>query len=410
MERYLSEIKEIEADEILKSIGEYNADPSDKKVNLSIGVCAGNNGKVQIFNTVLKAEQIIKEKYEEKPYLLSNGGDRFSLLTQKIIFGEDSEYIKEKRISTIQTIGGTGAIAIALEFLKCFNMSNPSIYVTNIPYINHVNMIKSNGFNLKYINFFDYNLIDINYNLFLNDLKNIDNESVIFLQPSCYNPCSININSEYFEEITNIVLLKKHIIVFDIAYQGFGNGEMDNDVTLIRQFQKNNIPFIVCQSFAKNMSLYGERAGALHIVCKNENEKKKILSSLLIITRRFYSSPTIHTNRLVCEILENPNLKIEWLNELKQLAHHIANIRNLFFDKLQQIQNKYNLNYDWSVYKKQVGLFSYVPIFSDIFQSLKNHHIYIVKTGRINVSGITMDNIDYITETICLCLSERAAS
>ncbi|SOV73665.1 aspartate aminotransferase [Plasmodium sp. gorilla clade G3] len=404
MEKLLSSLENIEVDNILKTAREFKEDMCEEKINLSIGVCCNDDGNLHIFDSILKADKLVTEKYKEKPYLLGNGTEDFSLLTQNLIFGNKSKYMQDKKICTIQCIGGTGAIFVLLEFLKILNVE--TIYVTNPPYINHVNMIESRGFNLKYINFFDYNLIDINYDLFLNDLRNIPNGSSIILQISCYNPCSVNIEEKYFDEIIQIVLQKKHVIIFDIAYQGFGHTNLEEDVLLIRKFEEKNISFSVCQSFSKNMSLYGERAGALHIVCKNEEEKKIVFNNLCFIVRKFYSSPVIHTNRILCQLLENQNLKLNWIKELSQLSERITNNRILFFNKLETYQKKYNLNYDWNVYKKQRGLFSFVPLLAKISDHLKTHHVYIINNGRINVSGITKNNVDYIADKICLSLSQ----
>ncbi|GAW79566.1 aspartate aminotransferase [Plasmodium gonderi] len=408
MDTLISQLKDVEPDNILKSTVEYNNDKSEVKVNLSIGVCCNENGTLHIFKSVLEAEKIVREKCKEKPYLLSNGTKEFSLLTQELIFGVNSNYMKEKRICTVQTIGGTGSIFIALQLFKSLNVS--TIHVTSIPYINHVNMIKSYGFNVKYINFFDVNSININYEAFLNDLRNLENGASIIFQVSCYNPCSTNIDETYFEEITEIVLKKKHIIIFDVAYQGLGSPNLHDDVSLIRKFEEKQICFVVCQSFSKNMSLYGERAGALHIICTSKKERKIVANNLRTLIRKFYSSPTIHTNRIICELLQNEKLKSEWIKDLQQLSERVHKNRILFFEKMEFYQKKFHLNYDWNVYKNQSGIFSFVPLFSRIYDKLKDYHIYIINSGRINVSGITHQNVDYVAEKVCLCLYEAEKS
>ncbi|GAB65053.1 aspartate aminotransferase mitochondrial precursor [Plasmodium cynomolgi strain B] len=403
MDALIGQLEDVEPDNILKSAEEFKNDKSDVKVNLSIGVCCDENGQLHIFKSVLEAEKLVQQRYKEKPYLLSNGTKEFSLLTQKLIFGENSKYVMEKKICTVQAIGGTGAIFIALQLFKRLHIHE--ICVTNRPYINHVNMITSYGFKVKYISFFEDKLVNINYDAFLYDLRNLEDGSVVMLQVSCYNPCSTNMEEIYFDQIADIVCKKKHVIVFDVAYQGFGSPNLNDDVSLIRKFEERGISFVVCQSFSKNMSLYGERAGALHIICKSKEERKIMANNLRIIIRKFYSSPTIHTNRIVCQLLENEKLKSEWINDLRELSERVHKNRVLFFEKMEFYQKKYDLNYDWSVYKKQSGIFSFVPLFAGIYDKLKEHHIYIIDNGRINVSGITARNVDYVAEKACLCLA-----
>ncbi|CAG9482761.1 aspartate aminotransferase, putative [Plasmodium vivax] len=404
MDALIGQLENVEPDNILKSAEEFRNDKSDVKVNLSIGVCCDENGQLHIFKSVLEAEKLVQQRYKEKPYMLSNGTKQFSLLTQKLIFGENSKYLKEKKICTVQAIGGTGAICIALQLFKMLHIRE--ICVTNKPYVNHVNMITSNGIKVKYISFFEEKLVNINYDAFLNDLRKLEDGSVLLLQVSCYNPCSTNIEEIYFDEIANIVWKKKHVIVFDIAYQGFGSSNMNDDVSLVKKFEERGISFVVCQSFSKNMSLYGERAGALHIVCKSKEERKIVANNLRVITRKFYSSPTIHTNRIVCQLLEDEKLKSEWISDLRELSERVHKNRVLFFEKMEFYQKKFDLHYDWSVYKKQRGIFSFVPMFSAIYRKLKEHHVYIIDNGRINVSGITARNVDYVAEKVCLSLAE----
>lgn len=405
MDALIGQLEDVEPDSILKSAEDFKNDKSDVKVNLSIGVCCNENGELHIFKSVLDAEKLVQQRYKEKPYLLSNGTEQFSILTQELIFGDNSKYIKEKKICTIQAIGGTGAIFIALQFFKMLHIQE--ICVTNSPYINHVNMIKSYGFNIKYISFFEEKLVSINYDAFLYDLRNLEDGSVVILQVSCYNPCSTNIEEIYFDEIADIVWKKKHVILFDVAYQGFGSSNLNDDVSLIRKFEERGLSFVVCQSFSKNMSLYGERAGALHIICKSKEERKIVANNLRMITRKFYSSPTIHTNRIVCQLLENEKLKSEWISDLRKLSERVHKNRVLFFDKMEFYQKKFDLHYDWSVYKKQRGIFSFVPPFAGIYDMLKEHHVYIIDSGRINVSGITARNVDYVAEKACLCLAVK---
>ncbi|KJP89050.1 hypothetical protein AK88_01343 [Plasmodium fragile] len=405
MDALLGQLEDVEPDNILKSAEEFKNDKSEVKVNLSIGVCCDENGQLHIFKSVLEAEKLVQERYKEKPYLLSNGTKQFSLLTQKLIFGENSKYIKEKRICTVQAIGGTGAMFIALQLFKMLHIHD--ICLMNRPYINHINMITSYGFKVKYLCFFEEKLVNINYDAFLYDLRNLEDGSVIILQVSCYNPCSTNIEAIYFDQIAEIVWKKKHIIVFDVAYQGFGSSNLNDDVSLIRKFEERGISFVVCQSFSKNMSLYGERAGALHIICKSKEERKIVANNLRIITRKFYTSPTVHTNRIVCQVLENKKLKSEWIKDLRELSERVHKNRILFFEKMEFHQKKFDLHYDWSVYKKQRGIFSFVPLFAEICDMLKEHHVYIIDNGRINVSGITAHNVDYVAEKACFCLAVK---
>ncbi|CRG84721.1 aspartate aminotransferase, putative [Plasmodium relictum] len=404
MDKALLNLKSTRGDIILETALDYIKDKSNKKVNLSFGAIMAEDGNYYSFKSVNEAEKIVIEQYKDKPYIFTNGTKEFSILTQELLFGKNSKYMKEKRICTIQTIGGDGSIFLAIKFLKSLNIK--CIYVTNSYYVTHVTMIKACDLTPKYLNFYDSNLGDINYDLFLNDLKNIEDGSCIILQTFACNPCSMNIKEEYFEEIIDIFLKKKHIVVFDVAYLCFGNSSLEKDVLLIRKFEENGIAFIVSQTFSKCMAIYGSRAGALHIICENKSQRQSVANKLCSIAEASYGTPSVHVNRVICEILRNEKLKSSWIKDLCELSEHINNKRILFLEKLEFHQKKYNLNYEWNKYKKQRGIFVYIPLIGKIFEKLRFYHIYIIHSGRINVSGITKDNVDYIADIICLCLSE----
>lgn len=404
MESVLERAKYIEPDCIMKTSLQFQLDESKEKVNLSIGVCCNDSGKLHIFDSVLLADKKVSEKYREKPYILSNGSKDYSLLTQELAFGKNSEYIKAKRICTIQTIGGTGAIFIILDYLRRFEIK--SVYVTQSPYLNHTSMIQGFGYEVKYLHYYDNNKLGIDYELFLRDLREIPCNSCLLLQVCCYNPCSTDIDESYFDEIAKIIKEKRHIIILDLAYQGLSSSNLEKDVALIRKFESYGISFAVCQSFSKIMSLYGERAGALHIVCKDKEHRRLIFNNLSVLIRKYYTSPTIHTNRIVCELLKDEHLRKQWTEELHDLSERIKQKRNLLFDTLQTVQTKYQLNYDWSPFKNQRGIFSFVPFLNSIFEKLQMHHIYIIDNGRINVSSITKKNVHFISDKICVCLRE----
>lgn len=405
MESLLSCVKKCKPDNIIRSAMDFKQDPVKDKANLSIGTCCNDDGGLHYFDSVVSAEKIIAERFKSKPILMYNGSKEFSKLTQELIFGKNSSYIKEKRVCTIQTFGAVGAYYMCLSFLKIMGITN--IYLTDKPYINHLYISESLEFNVKYLKFYDASILDINYVSFLEDLKNVVPKSVVVIQPSSYNPCAVNIAEEYFDQIANMVIEKDLLIIFDVAYQGFAYFDLDKDVQLIRRFQERNIYFFVCQSFSKMMALYGERAGALHVVCKNKENRGIVATNFFVFARTSYNFPTVHTSRLVIEVLGNEKLRTQWLNDLYELGKKIRDKRFLFFEKLEVEQKKYNLNIDWTPYKKQVGLFSFVPMLSEICDDLKEKHIYIVDDGRINISALTPNNIDMVVDRICQCLKNK---
>lgn len=404
MNSFWDSVEYCNCDPIIQTSIDFKNDPAEMKANLCIGICCNDFEQLNFFESVKEAEKIVTEKYKAKPYMIDNTTDDYSKLTQELIFGKDSIYMKQNRICTIQSLGGAGALFLSFNILKLCEVKN--VYVTDVPYVNHINMSNYWGYTEKHLRFFDSTKIGIDYEGFLEDLQQVLPNSAVFIQPCCYNPCSVEIEEEYHDKITDIVIEKKIIIVFDIPYQGFGSSDLDTDAKLIRKFQEKNIQFIVCQSFSKNMAMYGERVGAIHVVCQDKEECAKVARQCVLFTRKCYNFPPLHPNRVVVEILGNEQLRTKWKNELRDLSENIKLKRANFFDKLNATQKKYGLNINWEPYKKQSGLFCFIPLFANIYDALKKEHIYIVSNGRINMSSLAPNKLDFVVDRICHCLKE----
>ena len=115
---------------------------------------------------------------------------------------------------------------------------------------------------------------------------------------------------------------------FDTAYQGFTSGSLDEDAYGLRLFMEQGFEMIIAQSFAKIMGLYGERTGALHVVCADKDNATRVLSQLKIIIRSAYSSPPKHGARIAGLILTDEALRAEWLGNLKDVTKRMNDMRN----------------------------------------------------------------------------------
>lgn len=112
---------------------------------------------------------------------------------------------------------------------------------------------------------------------------------------------------------------------------------------------------MLCQSFAKNLGLYGERAGTFSMIVSSNEEKQRVQSQLKRIIRPLYSSPPIHGALLVATILGNEDLYQEWLGEVKKMADRIIAMRERLYDLLIELKTPG----DWGHIKSQIGMFSF---------------------------------------------------
>lgn len=182
-----------------------------------------------------------------------------------------------------------------------------------------------------------------------------------------------------------------------MAYQGFASGDVDRDAAAVRHFLKDGHQIVLAQSYAKNMGLYGERAGAFTVVASSKDEAARVLSQIKIIVRPMYSNPPIHGARIVTEILSDPTLKKEWLGNVKLMADRIINVRTQLKDNIKNLGSSRN----WEHITDQIGMFCFTGMTPPQVERItKEFSVYLTKDGRISMAGVTSKNVQYLAEAM----------
>lgn len=344
-------------DPILGTTIAYNNDKDPNKVNLGVGAYRDNNGKPVVFSTVKKAEKLIMEDPSiNKEYLPIAGFAPFVETAQKLILGENSEALKSKRVASLQTLSGTGALRVALEFIRKFIPA--PVYVSKPTWGNHNKIVAVAGLPLREYPYWNQKKRGLDFEAMTNCFETCPPGSIILLHPCAHNPTGCDPTEEQWKKIAEICLRRNLIPFFDSAYQGFASGDFEKDAFSIRYFISQGLNMIISQSFAKNFGLYGERVGALHFVCDSPDLAQKVKSQAQIIVRTMYSNPPKHGALIVDTIYRNPALFREFLAELKGISGRIVETRHLLKDEL----TKLNVPGDWSHITSQIGMFSYTGL------------------------------------------------
>ncbi|EAT84981.2 hypothetical protein SNOG_07515 [Parastagonospora nodorum SN15] len=229
------------------------------------------------------------------------------------------------------------------------------------------------------------------------DIKAMPKGSIILLHACAHNPTGVDPTEDQWVKIADAVKAGDHFPFFDMAYQGFASGDTNKDAFALRHFIKEGLYPVLCQSFAKNMGLYGERVGAFSVVCESADEKKRVDSQIKILVRPLYSNPPVHGARIASEILNDPSLNKQWLGEVKGMADRIITMRALLKENLEKLGSKH----DWSHITSQIGMFAYTGLKPEQMDALaKEHSVYATKDGRISVAGITSENVGRLAEAI----------
>lgn len=384
-------------DAILGLSEAYKKDTDKNKINLGVGAYRDDNGNPVVLPSVKEAEKRITDKKMNKEYAGISGIPEFTKLSAEFAFGENSRVIKENLNATAQCISGTGGLRLGAAFIKAFYPRNLEVYAPNPTWGNHIPIFKHSGVPIKHYRYYDKNTVALDFKGLLEDISSIPDGSVILLHACAHNPTGIDLKLDQWKELSQLIKKKNHFPFFDMAYQGFASGDVNRDAIAVRQFVEDGHDLALVQSYAKNMGLYGERAGAFSFVCSNKEEADRVMSQLKIIIRPMYSNPPIHGARIVAEILGDPSLKKQWLGEVKEMADRIISVRAKLRDELK----KQGSNHNWEHITNQIGMFCYTGMDpKQVERLIKEFHVYLTKDGRISMAGVTTKNFERLAYCI----------
>ncbi|TGZ84991.1 hypothetical protein EX30DRAFT_337422 [Ascodesmis nigricans] len=373
----------------------FKADKFEQKINLGVGAYRDDQGKPYVLPSVRAAEKRILERGLDKEYAGITGIPAFTKAAAKLAYGADSPVLNNVAIT--QSISGTGALRIGGAFLERFYPYSKTVYLPNPSWANHKAIFNDCHMDVKTYRYYNKDTIGLDIEGLIADIKEAPGNSIFLLHACAHNPTGVDPTPEQWKEISDAMKLKGHFPLFDMAYQGFASGDTNKDAYALRLFIEQGHQIALCQSFAKNMGLYGERVGAFSILAESPEEAKRVDSQIKILVRPLYSNPPISGARIASEILNNPELNAQWLAEVKGMADRIITMRALLKDNLEQLGSQH----DWSHITNQIGMFAYTGLKPEQVDTLaKEYSVYGTKDGRISVAGITSANVKRLAESI----------
>ena len=383
------------ADPIL-GLGEaFKSETRSSKINLGIGVYKDAKGNTPIVKAVKEAERRLLEQENTKNYLPIDGVADFNARTKELLFGANSDIVKNNRARTVQSLGGTGALRIAAEFVKR-QTNSQNVWISTPTWPNHNAIFKAVGINIREYRYYDAERKALDWDNLIADLSQAGEGDVVLLHGCCHNPTGIDPTPEQWDKLAEMSAQKGWLPLFDFAYQGFAHG-LEEDAYGLRAFMKNHKELLVASSFSKNFGLYNERVGAFTVVAENSDIAATALTQVKVIIRTLYSNPSSHGANTVALVLNDAKLRQDWENELTEMRDRIKKMRHRFVELLKE----YGAQQDFSFIINQNGMFSFSGLTAEQVDRLKEEFaIYAVRSGRINVAGITEDNIRYLCESI----------
>ena len=382
-------------DPILGLNEQFAADTNPNKVNLGVGVYYDDNGKLPLLDCVQKAEIAMMEAPKARGYLPIDGIAAYDSAVKNLVFGADSEPVKSGRVATIQAIGGTGGLKIGADFLKHLK-PGAKVLISDPSWENHRALFTQAGFVVETYAYYDAAGRGVNFAGMLADLKAAAPGTVVVLHACCHNPTGYDITPAQWDQVIDVVKAGQLVPFLDMAYQGFGQG-IAEDGAAVAKCVAAGLSFLVSTSFSKSFSLYGERVGALSVLCQDKEEAGRVLSQLKIMIRTNYSNPPIHGGTVVAAVLNTPELRALWEQELAGMRTRIREMRGTLVAGLK----KAGVQQDMGFITTQVGMFSYSGLSKDQMVRLRSEFgVYGTDNGRMCVAALNSKNIDYVCAAI----------
>ena len=382
-------------DPILGLIEQFSADSNPNKVNLGVGVYYDDSGKLPLLKCVQAAEAQIMGTPKARGYLPIDGIAAYDGAVKGLVFGTNSEAVQSDRVATIQAIGGTGGLKVGADFLRRLGTSD-TVLISDPSWENHRALFTAAGFQVGTYPYYDADKRGINFEGMLAGLKAAAAGTVVVLHACCHNPTGYDITPEQWDQVVAVVKKKQLTPFLDMAYQGFGFG-IQEDGAVIQKFVDAGLTFLVSTSFSKSFSLYGERVGALSVLCTDKAEAAKVLSQLKITIRTNYSNPPIHGGSVVATVLGTPELRAQWEVELAEMRDRIKTMRKTLVDGLKAA----GVTQDMSFITQQIGMFSYSGLTKDQMVRLRTEFgVYGTDTGRMCVAAMNSKNIDHVCRSV----------
>ncbi len=376
-------------DPILSLNEAYGKDSRANKINLTIGIYFDESGKIPMLSSVRAAELHVVANAGARPYLPMEGTADFRIAVQHLLFGSGHEAVQTRRAVTIQSVGSSGGIKVGADFIKKYYPTS-TVLLSDPTWDNHHSVFKGAGLTIASYPYYDANTGGVQFDAMLATLSGAQKHSVILLHGCCHNPTGADLTKAQWQQLL-VVLKERELIPFlDLAYQGYSES-IEEDAFAIRLLADSGISFLVVNSFSKSMGLYGERCGALSVICPDAEQAVNVLGQLKATVRQNYSNPPMHGAQIVTRVLSDPALRLMWESEVAVMRERIKTMRR----QLHSLLGEKCPGRDFSYLLTQKGMFSYTGLNPSQCDRLKEEFgVYILRSGRMCVAGLNPANAE----------------
>ena len=379
-------------DKILALMTAFKEDPRDQKLDLGVGVYKDPTGITPIMRSIKLAEKKWWEIESSKSYVGLAGDPAFSDAIISLVLGNS---IPRNLIASAATPGGTGAVRQGFELFK---IANPGVrvFVSDPTWPNHISILQYLNIPFETYRYFDNETRGVDFDSMVSDLSRAKAGDVILLHGCCHNPTGANLDKQQWKIIIDLLNKNGATPMIDLAYQGFGDG-LEEDAYATRLIAESVPETVIASSCSKNFGIYRERAGLLMLISQDSSKRNINQSMLAYLNRQNYSFPPDHGSRLVSIVLNDKDLRSDWMSELEDIRTSLLNLRVQLADELQKISGSDRFSFIAS----HRGMFSRLGATpSQVEKMRKEFGIYMVSDSRFNVAGLNNETVPALAKAI----------
>ena len=378
----------------------FQKDERPEKVNLTVGAYLTDAGVMPLLPTVEEAARRVLARREPHAYIPMSGLSAYNESVRRLLFGAERAPALSERTATVQTIGGTGALYLAALFAKTV-LGVKLVVVSDPTWGNHIAIFKLAGLEVATYPYYNRTKGGLRFDGMRSALSTLPANTMVLIHACCHNPTGVDLPRDAWSEVVKIVKERNLVPLLDIAYQGLGDG-LDEDGYAPRLFADEGVAALVAASSSKNFALYGQRAGALHVLTRSNEEKRTVESILKSLVRSTYSNPPKFAGSVVAEVLADPELEARWRKEVDEMRERMVLMRRLFAEAGERH------GVDLSFVVGQKGMFSFTGFTKEMMTELREKYaVYGVANGRICVAGLNRGNVEYAAEAFAKVLARR---
>ncbi|MFO1328582.1 MAG: amino acid aminotransferase [Rubrivivax sp.] len=387
-------------DPILSLNEDFQKDPRPHKVNLSIGIYFDDAGRIPVLDCVRQAEAQMLAESGPKPYLPIEGAAAARAAVQALLFGPAHEAVTSGRVATLQTIGSSGGLKVGGDFIRRW-FPDSQVWVSDPTWDNHRAMFEGAGLQVHTYPYYDAATGGLRFDAMLDTLRTLPPRSIVLLHACCHNPTGVDLTRAQWQALIPVLRERRLLPYLDLAYQGYGDG-IEEDAFAARALADAGLPFFIANSFSKSMSVYGERCGALSVVCADAAQAERVLGQLKATVRRNYSSPAIHAAGIISRVLTDPALRRSWESDVAAMRERILAMRR----SLHQVLSAKRPGRDLGYFLSQRGMFSYTGLSAAQVDRLREEFgVYLIRSGRMCVAGLNSGNVERTAQAMAAVLA-----